>query len=238
MMKPMPRVLTLTLALLLCSTPVLAAPITYTTTGGKADFDFLSASSLHLTLTNTYNPVDDLGKVLTGLAFTLSPSATLTLTSVISSNGSVDCHVSYPSCAFTAGPLTDNSAPFFPNDSNNGWTVASNLLSAGAGSYKDHGIVNSTIVPGPSSNGNTSNDSHNPFLNGPVEFDFTVSGVDFPPGVTAASFYFGTGPTIVEGNCQTCPDPPQNNVPEPPTLLLLGSSLVGVGAFAWRRRER
>ena len=73
----------------------------------------------------------------------------------------------------------------------------------------------------------TSTSSHQPFVNETATFTLTLSG-DLPegfcicPGVT---FFFNTDGT------------PLTNVPEPMTMLLLGSGLVGVGTAVRRRRK-
>ncbi len=75
------------------------------------------------------------------------------------------------------------------------------------------------------------NGPHNPFLFGPIVFDLSVPGVTTGSTVSSVDFSFGT----TEGNdVSGTPSP----VPEPTTLLLLGSTMAGLGALArLRRRE-
>jgi len=82
------------------------------------------------------------------------------------------------------------------------------------------------------SNANTSiagNGPHNPFLFGtaavPVHFELAISGVTDATRVSFASFSFGT----TTGNNVDV------NVPLPPSVLLLGSGLLGLGLVRLRR---
>jgi hypothetical protein len=72
---------------------------------------------------------------------------------------------------------------------------------------------------------------NNPFIVGPASFDLFVPGVTHTTYVSSATFIFGT--TDQKRLTIFPPDP----IPEPATLILLGTGLAGVGASMWKRRK-
>lgn len=186
---------------------------------GAAVFNFTSQSNLSVTLTNTAG-VSELGgisSVLDGLTFTLSATpSSITLTGAYAA-GTVTATKGVAFDDPRGGITQTGSSPF-------GWILRrqgdSWELLAGHGSLKPDGIVNENIT---ATDGIT-NKKHNPYLDGPVTFDFTLTGLSTTPRVTSATFYFGTEPDIQIGQ----------PVPLPPSLVLLASSLV---AFAVIKRR-
>lgn len=74
-------------------------------------------------------------------------------------------------------------------------------------------------------------DVNNPFIVGSATFELLVPGVTDRSFLSSATFIFGT---TEQRRITTIPPDP---TPEPATLLLLGTGLVGVGTRMWRRRK-
>jgi hypothetical protein len=92
-----------------------------------------------------------------------------------------------------------------------------------------------TVLGPVSANGNyayanksiANNLAHNPFLDGEVTFTFDIAGVTSNTNLSGAVFSFGT-----QAGDNINADP----VPEPSSLLLLGSVVLGYGVLFRRKK--
>jgi hypothetical protein len=189
---------------------------------GTATFSFANdGSSLSITLTDTVDPTAAILSEISGIQFSLSAPASMTLTSVVATDV-VDCSDSASPC-----PPGDGSSPY-------GWgtlsTGGTTMLAAGfdgvSFAWQPYGIVNQNYIS-IVGDGGLSTPSNNPLLIGPVTFNFSLSGLSYAPEVTNVVFLFGD-PVPVLGPLA---------VPEPGTVALLAVGLLGI-AWGLRRRER
>jgi len=107
---------------------------------------------------------------------------------------------------------------------------ACHLNDLGGGQPID-GIIGPANGSGVYSNANGSiagNGPHNPFLNQTGTFTITAAGVTTASTISAVDISFGTVPS----------GPGTNNTPEPGTLVLFGSGLLGVAGIVRRRITR
>ncbi|MHB2008612.1 MAG: hypothetical protein ACYCOX_11255 [Acidobacteriaceae bacterium] len=179
-----------------------------------------------ITLTDLQANPTTVGQLISDLNFTLSTGATSGTLSSIS--GQQITVATGGSTTLVSGAPTH----WFLNNNVNGGLQ---LDALGNGKPKDL-IIGPSGYGGMYSNANGSiaaNTAHNPFIDGTATFLLDVSGVTMNTNVDSAVFSFGTTPGVnVDGISQTSIVPVTPVIPEPPSLLLLGTGLlVLAGAF-------
>jgi len=201
----------------------------------KAEVTFTTgANTLVINIANLQADPRSVGQNISDLSFVLN-DPTLTTASLTSSSG-------LERTVADNGNFTDGSTV------STGWVLTGTggatgflLNGLGTATYKPvytpaHTIIGPpNVVDGTYSNANNSiagNGPHNPFLFGTegsyVSFVLSIPGLNADDTVTAATFSFGTTP----GD-----DVPGVVVPLPGSLLLLGSGLVPLAAYGWKKRK-
>lgn len=204
-----------------------ASVITYVTPPGSTTSGPVDASAtfttgsgfVTITLTDLQTNPNDVAQLISDLEFVLSNGAT---TGTLFSSSGQDITVNSDG-TFTLGGTVAT-----------GWSLNSvsgglQLDALGNGQPK-HLIIG---PPGGStySNANNSiagNGPHNPFLNQTATFTIDVSGVTAATTITGATFSFGTteGQYLIPGT---------SVVPEPSSLLLIGTGVLGLAGVLRRK---
>ncbi|HSR07537.1 MAG TPA: PEP-CTERM sorting domain-containing protein [Bryobacteraceae bacterium] len=186
---------------------------------------------MNVTLTDLEINPNDVGQLLSGLSFTLSNGATAgTLFSSTATQITVNSGGTY-SLANSPGPagwgLNNNVSGGLQLDAL-GFIGPAGLIIGPPGAGGTYSNANSSIAGNP---------AHNPFLSKSVTFIIDIAGVTSATTVTSATFAFGTTPGqfLVKGCVSTDPSCGLSQVPEPVSLVLTGSGLIGL-LFLRRRR--